>query len=257
MIQFVLTQNHTYTLARVRKGSGMPAIGFIDYDALIGRSAIRRGTYIFGDFDRLGHWDLELAGTIYQKLAKEPGFTLLNNPARALQRFNLLRLLHARGLNGFNVHRAAECGPSMRFPVFLRKERGHGFPLSPLLNTLEDTEQAIEGALAQGIPLENLMLVEYLAEPIRPGLYRKWAVFRIGDRLLPHLCVHDTQWLVKYGKKGIADEDSYRGEREMLAAGSCIDETHLRKVFELAQIDYGRLDFGLVEGKIQVYEINT
>jgi hypothetical protein len=31
----------------------------------------------------------------------------------------------------------------------------------------------------------------------------------------------------------------------------------LRQVFELAEIEYGRADFGIVEGKPQIYEINT
>jgi hypothetical protein len=32
---------------------------------------------------------------------------------------------------------------------------------------------------------------------------------------------------------------------------------HLRKVFDVAGIEYGRADFGMYRGRIQVYEINT
>jgi hypothetical protein len=31
----------------------------------------------------------------------------------------------------------------------------------------------------------------------------------------------------------------------------------IKQVYELAQIEYGRIDYGLVNGKIQVFEINT
>ena len=31
----------------------------------------------------------------------------------------------------------------------------------------------------------------------------------------------------------------------------------MRKIFDLASIEYGRADCGVVDGKIQVYEINT
>jgi hypothetical protein len=32
---------------------------------------------------------------------------------------------------------------------------------------------------------------------------------------------------------------------------------HLRKVFDVAGIEYGRADFGFLNGRIQVFEINT
>jgi hypothetical protein len=32
---------------------------------------------------------------------------------------------------------------------------------------------------------------------------------------------------------------------------------HLKKVFDAAGIEYGRADFGMYRGRIQVYEINT
>ena len=32
---------------------------------------------------------------------------------------------------------------------------------------------------------------------------------------------------------------------------------HLRKVFDIAGIEYGRADFGFYQGRLQVFEINT
>jgi hypothetical protein len=32
---------------------------------------------------------------------------------------------------------------------------------------------------------------------------------------------------------------------------------HLRKVFDVAGVEYGRADFGFFQGRIQVFEINT
>jgi hypothetical protein len=34
-------------------------------------------------------------------------------------------------------------------------------------------------------------------------------------------------------------------------------EAELRKIFDLANIEYGRIDYSLLNGKIQVWEINT
>lgn len=34
-------------------------------------------------------------------------------------------------------------------------------------------------------------------------------------------------------------------------------EGRLREVFRLARIDYGRMDYGMLDGQVQVWEINT
>ena len=31
----------------------------------------------------------------------------------------------------------------------------------------------------------------------------------------------------------------------------------LREIFDLAQIEYGRIDYGMLDGKVQCWEINT
>jgi hypothetical protein len=167
----------------------------------------------------------------------------------------LLRGLHEAGLNDFTVYRAAEDFSRARFPVFVRKLQGHREPLSDLLHAPAETRGVIEAAVKAGTPLENLIVVEFAAEPLRNGLFRKLSAFRIGDRIVPHLSVHDSVWLVKYGQHGIGTEDIYREELELLKSNPF--EEQLRRVFDLARIDYGRADFGLYRGRIQVYEINT
>jgi hypothetical protein len=179
----------------------------------------------------------------------------LNNPARVKNRFTLLKSLHAAGLNDFDVHRAGELPASIRFPVFLRKLQGHAMPLSDILNSRENLEEAIEAAAAAGIPIENQIAVEYAGEPLAGGLFRKIAAFRIGEKIVPYLCGHDTHWLVKAGKTGIAGEKLYREELEMIRANPHAE--HLQKVFDIAQIRFGRADYGFYKGRIQIFEINT
>lgn len=254
MIRFLLTRGHRYTLKFVRRSSEAPSISTMDYDALFRSRVLWRGTYVFSDVDRLSYWDLELAGQTYQHL-RAAGIRVLNNPARVKTRYPLLRKLHEAGLNDFNVYRAEEDLTSVRFPVFVRKLQGHREPLSDLLHTREELQRTLDHAIDRGTPAENILVVEYAAEPFRPGLFRKFAAFRIGDAIVPHISVHDTQWLVKYGKQGIAGEELYREEFEMLQRNEFSD--HLRQVFDLAHIEYGRADFGLLQGRVQVYEINT
>jgi hypothetical protein len=86
-----------------------------------------------------------------------------------------------------------------RFPVFLRRASGHGQPVSPLLEDWSAAQRAIDEALAQGIPESSLLLVEYAAEPVRPGLFRKLAPPRPAPPPPPQLCAHDAHSLAKYG----------------------------------------------------------
>jgi hypothetical protein len=186
---------------------------------------------------------------------KNAGLPVLNNPARFKNRYTLLRALHTAGLNDFDAYRAHEINSIKRFPVFLRKIQGHRAPLSGLLETREETRKAIDAAISAGTPEENLVLIELAAEPVRAGLYRKLAAFRIGNAIIPHLSVHDTVWLVKYGRMFDAIEDLYREEHAMLEQNPFAG--HLRKVFDVAGVEYGRADFGFFRGRLQVFEINT
>jgi hypothetical protein len=60
---------------------------------------------------------------------------------------------------------------------------------------------------------------------------------------------------VKYGKPGIATPELYEEEYDFIATNPFAEA--LRPVFDIAGVDYGRVDFGLVAGRPQIYEINT
>jgi hypothetical protein len=254
MICFLHTRGHAYTVRPVQKSPLAPAVSLMNYDALLRAHRLGRGAYVFSDLDRLGSWELELVAELYLQM-KAAGLTVWNNPARVKARFPLLRTLHAAGLNDFNAYRADEISNVARFPVFLRKIYGHREPVSGLIQTREELKTGLDAAIAAGTPEENLLIIEFAGEPVRPGLYRKLSAFRIGSAIVPHISVHDGHWLVKYGKVGIAGDELYREELTLLQTNPFA--TRLRTVFDLAQIEYGRVDFGFYQGRLQVYEINT
>ena len=254
MIQFFFTRGHDYTLKNVRQSVQAPPVRLVNYDQLFRSRQTPRATQVFADLDRLGYWDLELAADLYLQM-KNAGLPVLNNPARFKNRHALLRALHRAGLNDFDAYRPHELDAIKRFPVFLRKIQGHREPLSGLLESPDAVMKAVSAAIAAGTPEENLVVIELAAEPVRPGLYRKLAAFRIGPAIVPHLSVHDTVWLVKYGQMIDSIEDLYQEEHTMLEQNPFA--THLQKVFEVAGIEYGRADFGFFQGRIQVFEINT
>jgi hypothetical protein len=254
MIQFLHSRGHSYTVKEVKEASKAPPIRCVHYDALIRARSLRGGTYIFTDVDRLSFWDLEHASHLYLQM-KNAGLRVLNNPAVVRTRYPLLRALRAAGLNDFNAYRVDEMDAVERYPVFVRKIHGHRAPLSDLLQTEEEMRKAVDAAIAAGTPRENMLIVEFAAEPLRPGLFRKMSAFRIGAAIVPHISVHDTGWLVKYGRKFDNIEDLYAQELTLLQTNPYAE--HLKKVFDVAGIEYGRADFGLYQGRIQVYEINT
>jgi hypothetical protein len=254
VIRFLVTRGFERPLKRVRRDPGAPRIEALHYDGVFAARRLARALYVFTDHDRLSDWDLELAAVLYRSLAAA-GVPVLNDPARVRTRFALLRALHEAGLNDFNVYRADEgCKPA-RFPVFLRRAAGHGQPVSGLLADADALARALDAALAQGVPESSLLIVEYAAEPARPGVFRKLAVSRIGTRLLPQACVHDDHWLVKYGSPRAGTPELYADEQRILRENPFAAAA--LRAFEIAGIDYGRADFGIVRGRVQIYEINT
>jgi hypothetical protein len=252
MIYFLSTGSHSYTHKTV--AHDVPAFQVLTYPWALASRRLERATYIFSDHDRLSFWQLELAAHLYRQLASA-GCRVLNDPARSLQRLGLLRRLRAEGLNSFTAWPAEDAPEIDRFPVFLRTQSAHRGVLSDLLGSREALAGALDDLLDRGFPLKDLMIVEYCAEPVRDDLFRKLSVYRIGEALVAAPCVHERHWSAKYGQLGVADQDLYDDDFRLVRDNPFAD--HARRVFDLARIDYGRIDFGLVNGRPEVYEINT
>lgn len=254
MIVFLIAEGHGYTLTDVIAEAGATRIRTMSYGELFASPELPRATYVFTDLDRLPPAEIRRAARSYRGL-RDQGVRVLNDPARIPSRFGLLRHLALTGRNDFNAYRLEEGVIPARWPVFLRAEGDHDAPLSDLLHDWDAVRRAASAAIEAGHPLPALLIVEYAAEPALPGLFRKLSLYRIGASLFAATCVHDTQWLVKYGQTGIAPPELYADELRIIR-----DNPYREAVgaaFELAGIEYGRADFGLVGGRVQLYEINT
>ena len=62
-----------------------------------------------------------------------------------------------------------------------------------------------------------------------------------------------TDWQVK--EADLRAPELLREELAFVEANP--DEVRLREVFELAHVDYGRIDYSRLDGELQVWEINT
>ena len=253
MITFIVSSGHKFTHDKLKNNRGGPRISVLSYQELFPRRSLRKGTYVFTDFDRLNFWELQLAATVY-RLVSDAGWRPLNDPAKVRQRYAVLRQLHRAGINRFGVYRVEAGEMPESYPVFLRNECAHKGPLSELLYDREALLRETDRLVQAGHPERHLLVVEYAAEPLQ-GIYRKYANFRIADRVFPTVCVHDQHWRVTQGKEGAAGQALYEEENSVIKENRHQDV--LRQAFELARIDYGRADFGIVGGKVQVYEINT
>ena len=255
MIVYVAAAGHTRTHQSVLDE---PDRGFdfqlATYAELRNSKRLRRATYILSDLDRLSATQLREAAGFYRTL-RDGGCRVLNNPARVLSRYGLLRTLHNAGLNSFNAYRVEEQVEPRRFPVFLRTEGDHGYPSSGLVNSPAELKQAVRRAVDLGRPLASLLVIEYAAEPIAGELFRKLSVFQVGGKRLACANVHQESWLVKYGTEGVATEELYEDEARIVRDNPYGDA--LARAFKLGGVDYGRADFGIVGGRVEVYEINS
>lgn len=252
MIYFISTSSHAYTHQVVE--DTVPGFRRVGYLRLLSARRLPRGTYIFSDFDRLSTWQRELAARVYRVL-EAGGCKVLNDPARWLSRVALLKVLKRAGINDFSVWEGWEADQVDRFPVFVRTAAAHRGVLTGLLPDRAALQAALAELVGRGYPVSDLMVVEYCAEPVRPGLFRKHSFYRMGDRYVGSTSVHDPDWVAKQGQMGVADQALYDEEYRDVVETPYV--AALAPAFELAQVDYGRIDFGFVGGRPQVYEINT
>ncbi len=254
---YVCSQDHAYTFGdmpeqlRERGVSGR----VLSYEKLWGCRWLPRGTYVMTDFDRLAPMEHEIAGRLHDHL-REAGLPVLNNPRDFRPRDSLLKALHAEGLNGFTCYLPAAGEWPRRYPVFLRTIAAHRGALTDLLHDRAAADAALARALNSGGLMRDLVFVEYAAEP-QPdtGSFQKHAAFRVGPHIIRANTVNDAGWMAKTGSEGVASAAQYLAERAEMDAYPHHD--YVMRVFELAGMQFGRLDFGIVAGRPQTYEINT
>ena len=229
------------------------SIAAVEYEVLPSIATLPASSAIFAAVDQIGPTGRALASAIGNRL-RHRGLTVLNDPERVLTRHDLLEALHTAGINRFRARRASEPLAGLRYPVFVREEHRHNGSQTALLPDLRSLERALTELLLRGYRRADLLIVEFCDVRSADGLYRKYSAFRVGDRLVPrHLHVSDT-WVSRAGTC-LVTEQSVDEERRYFA-----DRPHdswLSEVFRIANIEFGRIDYSIVDGVPQVWEINT
>jgi hypothetical protein len=225
----------------------------LHYEHLARKSEFERGTYVLSALDQLSSPITELLSKIYEQLKESDGVRFLNQPIKTLRRFELLTELNRGGLNEFRVAHAAGNLTDLRFPVFLRHERLHEGSMSPLLNSTREIRQAIGQALVQGHKLRDLLVIEFCDTSNETGYYRKYASFVVGDKVIPRSLNYGRDWMLKHAGTEFT-MPMVLEELDYVTKNPHRDQ--LLKIFKLANIEYGRIDYAIKNDRVQTWEIN-
>jgi hypothetical protein len=255
---FVVTSpSHHYTVKALREGTygaPTPAVEAANYYQLLGAETVPSATYIFADIERLAPWELRLAASLYRSM-QAAGLRCLNNPARVLTRYPLLRALHAAGINPFDAYRADDKPRPQRFPVFLRHESVHGMGLGGLIPDQPSLDGALDQLVADGTPLAGIVVVEYAGEEAESGIWYKWGSHRVGSNFNADHGHVESNWMVTYGRPELQSEVFLRREHDFVEQNAVPVE--VKQAFEIGGIEFGRADHGIYRNKTVVFEINT
>lgn len=222
------------------------------YQAFLERGSGPTGAYVFCDVDRMNPTQKRVVGSLWDRLSQLENVRLFNNPHKELCRFDLLRAYFEAGVNRFNVHRVIDAG-TMKLPVFLRIERDHMGPRTGLLHDAGEIERETKRLILQNHRPKEILAVEYQPTDLTDGRVYKYGAFRIGPTIVCQHILMSTEWSCKRENMISTPEAKRISEEFFLAAPH---REILLPLFEMANIEYGRMDYALADGKVQVWEIN-
>jgi hypothetical protein len=256
MITFVVPESRSFGFRYFIEDRGGPLTDrfrILGSERLPGERRFAPGTYVFALDDLLPTERTAVGEVCDQLLRARPKIRLLNHPARTLGRFALLRVLHDAGRSHVRADRAGESVESLQFPVFVREELGHAGNLTPLLRTPRDVRRALARLALRGFGREELLVVEFCDTADPRGVFRKYSAYMVGDRVIPRCLEFGEHWMVKHNPLAY-DADRIAEERDYVRDNP--HEDALRETFALAGVQYGRADYAVLDGRLQVWEIN-
>ncbi|HEY2162693.1 MAG TPA: hypothetical protein VGH04_01825 [Gemmatimonadaceae bacterium] len=273
MIYFVVGDEGSFSIRYYldEEGSALrDTMRVVLYDDLARLDRLPLGTWVFTETDRLSDAERTLTLLACDRLAAARA-GVMNDPRRTLLRYDLLRAANAGGVNRFqawpatgvifrrNGRRATRTAETivaeaLRFPVFIRLANRHTGNLTPLLDSPRRLEAALASLMAARHRLDDLLAVEFCDTKDEHGIYRKYSAYKIGDRVVPRYLECSREWMVKWDWRIF---DRVRADEEAHYLATNPHEAWIRRVFDLAGIDYGRVDYGVLDGAPQAWEINT
>jgi len=256
MITFVVSLRHRHHLLMYLEswaGDLRDRIRIVDYPELATGHPLSHGTIVFCDHEAFSPPEKAFAIESWEKLSRTGCFRLVNDPSRALSRTELMIELADLGLNDFRVHRVSGIDSTrVHFPAFVRVRDDHKGNLTDLVHDRNSLDREIAGLEKQHDPA-RLIVIEYCETRLPGDVYRKYSIFRVGDRYVPHHLVFSRRWNLKM--HDIIDDA--RAEEERIFLESNPHASWVRDVFEISRIEFGRLEYAISGERPQAWEINT
>jgi hypothetical protein len=256
MIFFLRTSRNRHPLDRYLASWGRrfrSVVQPIDYDHLLARRRFLPGVYVFADLEFLDTARRHRAAEVWDELrAMGPAVRLLNDPRRSLLRYDLLRRLHQEGFNDFTVYRHDEDMGAVRFPAFVRAEDDHEGSRTQLVSDQGELADVL-AELRRARPDQSWLITEFCDTVGNDGLYSKYAAFHLDGEVIPRHVFFSRGWCLK--NQDLVEADLMQTELDYMQANP--HQEQIRELFNLARLDYGRIDYGVRNGRIQVWEINT
>ena len=257
MICYFVTVDGQSTITGYLRTRGRALAGtvrIVPYEHLPLLRRLPAGSFIFADIERLSAAAAEQAAAVWDALTAHARLVrVLNHPTRSMRRFELLRTLHERGINDADVYRATDLRAPARFPVFVRRANDHAGSLSALVRTGAELVREVDRLTRAGVLADDLIVTEFCDTADANGIYRKYSAFRVGEHIVPRHLLFSRDWAVKVvdlcGAAEVAEELEYVRTNP--------HRHELMAIFELARIEFGRIDYAVRNGRIQVWEINT
>lgn len=225
----------------------------IDFEQLPVMRRFERGTYVIAGIERATPAMKAIIASVCDQLDAAGGSRILNWPTRTLGRFELLSGLYAAGKSDVRVARVNDDLDALRYPVFIRSERAHDGNLSALLERPSAVRAALGTLLLEGHSLSDLMVLEFCSTADAHGVYRKYAAYNIGGRILGRSLNAGRQWMLKLETSDFTRELVMEDQRYVME-NPYTEQT--AELFEFANIDFGQIDFSIKNGRIQPWEIN-
>ncbi len=255
MINIFISTFHTYTIKpflNTWSNKAASHIRLIPYEKLYRIKRIYPGLFVFSDIDRLTIEQHQMAKQLCEQILANFGENMIfNNPAKVLSRHQLLSLLWKHEINKFRVFSLGYFEEPIRYPVFIRRANDHTGSLTDLITNEPTFHKQFQRLRASSENPAELIAVEFCDTRSTDGLFRKYSAFRIGDAIIPAHIIFSSDWVTKDMPPEFLREE----EKQYLENNPHREE--LMRIFDMANIKYGRIDYGLLEGKIQVWEINT
>jgi len=225
------------------------------YEGLASSLEVDACAHIFGALDQLTASGHAAVAALYDQLSPHyPAGRLLNNPRRVRLRYDLLTTLFDAGINNFRARRVAEATETMRYPVFLREESGHDGPLTGLLTSRRELGRALLALRARGFRADDLLIVEFCDLSDAEGRYRSASAVKVGEHIVPVHLLSGSHWMLKWDE---SDHDERAMQEHFDYVVENPHEAWVRRIFEHARIDYGRIDYGIRGEELRAWEINT